>query len=179
MNHAFSSYLNNNVPEYKEYSRKYGTPSIKRINKMIQGIKMPVQEIVERGTNFKNTSYIISEEFSDVEDFVKYFRCFMTDVENKLRDNPIEVFAGIDSFSFNSYCGVGVCYKVQESNDAYKDRVKENVRMKALNDLIPLIQAAHQSFLTARQEHVNEQRKLSIQRKIAELQSELNELGDN
>lgn len=176
MSDAFTSYLNNNVPEYKEYSRKYGTPSVKRINKMVQGVKLSAQEIVERGTNFKNTSYHITKEFTDVEEFIKYFRGFMNDVEKELRENPIQLFVGIESFSFNSYCGVGICYRVQESDSDYKDRIKENERKKALNELIPLIQAAHQSFLTARNEHINEQRKLSIQRKIEELQNELQNL---
>lgn len=179
MTDAFISYLDNNVPEYKEYSKKYGTPSVKRINKMVKGIKMPAHEVLERGTNFKNTSFRIEDEFTDVEEFIKYFRRFMVDVENNLRSNRIELFAGIESFSLNSYSSIGICYKVQESDTEYKSRSKENERMKELNSLIPLVQAAHQSFLTARQEHINEQRKLSIKRKMEDLQRELDELGED
>lgn len=173
---AFTSYLNNNVLEFKDYSKKYGTPSIKRINKMVQGIKMPAKEVLERGTIFKNTSFSIANEFNDVEEFIKYFRTFMIDVENNLRSKRTELFAGIESFALNSYSSIGICYKVQESDSEYKTRLKENERMKALNALIPVIQSAHETFLTARQEEINEQRKLSIQRKIEALQNELQNL---
>lgn len=179
MSDAFISYLGNNVPEFNEYSKKHGTPSIKRINKMVQGIKMPAQEVLERGTQYKDKSFSIKSEFNDVEGFIKYFRGFMVDIENQLRDNPLEVFVGIEAFSFNSYNSIGLRYQIQEHPQDYKVRVKENNRMKEINSLIPLVQAAHQSFLTARQEHINDQRKLSIKRKMEELQRELDELGEN
>lgn len=177
MHESFLNYLNHNVPEYQLYVAKYGSPGLKRVNKMVQGIKLPCDEIVQRGSTFLEQEFNMCCEFSTVEGYINYFRNRMQEIENELRIST--AFIKVSSFYTNYRGQLVVNYEVQESSPTYKKRVKENERIKSLNALIPLVQAAAESFQTHTQERINEQRKLGIKKKMEALQRELNELeGD-
>ena len=179
MHESFLNYLIHNVPEYQLYVVKYGSPGLKRVNKMIQGIKLPCDETLLRGTTNKEQAFGLTDEFSSVEGYIKYFRTRMQQIEDELRDSS-EQFVKITSFMTNYHGELLVYYEVQESEHTFKKRLKENERIKTLNALIPLVQAAAESFQTHTQERINEQRKLGIKKKMEALQRELNDLdGDD
>lgn len=175
MHESFLNYLNHNVPEYQQYVAKYGSPGLKRVNKMVQGIKLPCDETLLRGTTYKEQTFSMSSEFSTVEGYINYFRTRMQEIENELRDS-VEPFIKISSFQTNYRGELVVNYEVQESSHTFKKRLKENERIKSLNALIPLVQAASECFQNDTQERINEQRKLGIKKKMEALQRELNEL---
>ncbi|WNA15884.1 hypothetical protein XaC1_241 [Xanthomonas phage XaC1] len=176
MKDDFSEFLKLNVTEYNTHVRLYGSIGSNRIKKMINGEMQPNErKEPERKLSYDTLTKDFTATSKNPDELVEKFSIALLHCINTIR-NEYSTFNEITNVSLNR--GISVSFTFYESEERYKDNIKEYQRVESINALVPLVQKAFKVFTDNNDRHVRNMRRERIKRQLTELQDELTKLGE-